>query len=497
MNTPLNRWTGDEAGFSLVETLVAMGILATGLLSLAGVFSLGMLHLAGSSSNLIAREKAREAVESVHTARDTKTITWSQIRNVADGGVFLKEPQPLRKPGLDGLVNTADDAADVMEEQLGPGRDNVLGTADDVQLSAHPVTRARSSSSRASAPLGEDTLRKLTVKVTYPVGKSIADLHADHVHLVDFMSRLMATTAAHTIPAGRQGLPAEARRVARSEGGFSLVELLVTMSITTVILGATMSAMTHAINATDLALQLTTMNNSLRTSMDVMVRDMLQVGQGLPSGNVVLMPTLAGSTPIKLPTPPFSPALTYYLGATGVAPNVLPRLSTTSPGAANGPPSLSAVLPGPGLGPDDQRRGHRHDHHDCRGQLVRQHPAGLSVGHGCLQRRAGGQRHEHEGVEWSDAHGCVADLPARRQHHERRGRRPPRRRLDHADPRHRQRARAGDGRGRAGRQLRRGRYAQPEPAGRGRRHASRSLRPRRPRTSTRRSRPFRFPIRFR
>lgn len=152
------------------------------------------------------------------------------------------------------------------------------------------------------------------------------------------MSRLMATTAAHTIRAGRQR-------------GFSLIELLVTMSITTIILGATMSAMTHAINATDLALQLTTMNNSLRTSMDVMVRDMLQVGQGLPSGNVILMPTLAGSTPIVLPTPPFNPVQTYYLGATGVAPNVLPRLSTTSPGAALGPPSLSAVLPGPGLGP--------------------------------------------------------------------------------------------------------------------------------------------------
>src|SRR4051794_24894141 len=59
-----------DAGFSLVEVIIAMGILATGLLSLAGVFTLGMRHLAGSSYNLIAREKAREAVESVHTARD-------------------------------------------------------------------------------------------------------------------------------------------------------------------------------------------------------------------------------------------------------------------------------------------------------------------------------------------------------------------------------------------------------------------------------------------
>ena len=51
-------------GFSLIEVIVATGILATGLLSLAGVFSLGMVHMAGSSPGIIAREKAREAVES-------------------------------------------------------------------------------------------------------------------------------------------------------------------------------------------------------------------------------------------------------------------------------------------------------------------------------------------------------------------------------------------------------------------------------------------------
>ena len=91
-------------GFSLIETVIAMGILATGLLSLAGVFVLGLRNLAGSSANLIAREKAREAVESVHTARDTRVITWAQIRNVAHGGVFLDGAQPLRtaRPGRSG-----------------------------------------------------------------------------------------------------------------------------------------------------------------------------------------------------------------------------------------------------------------------------------------------------------------------------------------------------------------------------------------------------------
>ena len=63
MATTATNHTSDERGFSLIETLIAMAILATGLLSLAGVFIMGLGHLAGSSGALIAREKAREAVE--------------------------------------------------------------------------------------------------------------------------------------------------------------------------------------------------------------------------------------------------------------------------------------------------------------------------------------------------------------------------------------------------------------------------------------------------
>src|SRR3954465_3093542 len=138
-----------DAGFSLLETGGPMGILATGLLGLAGVFTLGMAHMATSSANLVAREKAREAVESVHTARDTRTIQWCQIYNVtatrstecagAPAGVFLDGAQPLKDPGDDGLVNTADDGA--TEEQRLPGGDGVLGNSDDVHVPMTNYTR--------------------------------------------------------------------------------------------------------------------------------------------------------------------------------------------------------------------------------------------------------------------------------------------------------------------------------------------------------------------
>jgi prepilin-type N-terminal cleavage/methylation domain-containing protein len=159
---------GGEAGFSLIEVLLAMGILATGLLSLAGVFTLGMRNLAGSSYNLLAREKAREAVESVHTARDTRVITWAQIKNVANGGVFVDGPQPLRMPGPDGLVNTADDLG--VEVTMGPGADNKLGTADDIATPLNAFTREIDIDELLTAGVPNPSLRQLTVTITYQVG---------------------------------------------------------------------------------------------------------------------------------------------------------------------------------------------------------------------------------------------------------------------------------------------------------------------------------------
>jgi prepilin-type N-terminal cleavage/methylation domain-containing protein len=164
----------DQSGFSLIETMVAMGILATGLLGLAGVFTVGMAHMATSSANLIAREKAREAIESVHTARDTRTISWCQIYNVSStrtsncasepAGVFLDGEQPVKDPGADGLVNTADDG-DIAEL---PGPDGVPGTSDDVVLSN--FTRAIAITNVVEGSTTNLDLKQIVVTVKYQVG---------------------------------------------------------------------------------------------------------------------------------------------------------------------------------------------------------------------------------------------------------------------------------------------------------------------------------------
>lgn len=159
-----------DRGFSLVETVIAMGILATALLSLAAVFAMGLGHLRSSSPGLIAREKAREAVESVHTARDSRRITWAQINNVAQGGVFLSGAQPLYKPGADGLVNTSDDSTAGLEEQLQPGADNVLGTADDIRTRLATYTRQIEITPILENGVPNPSLRQLRVTINYRIG---------------------------------------------------------------------------------------------------------------------------------------------------------------------------------------------------------------------------------------------------------------------------------------------------------------------------------------
>lgn len=133
-----------ERGFGLLEAFVAMMIMTVALMALAQVLYAGIAVASTSSANLVAREKAREAIESVHTARDTFTIQWAEIRNVTapagcpagttgnGGGVFIRsnDSTPMEAPGDDGLVNTNDDDG----PELLPGQDGEFGTDDDVPL---------------------------------------------------------------------------------------------------------------------------------------------------------------------------------------------------------------------------------------------------------------------------------------------------------------------------------------------------------------------------
>jgi prepilin-type N-terminal cleavage/methylation domain-containing protein len=153
---------GNQQGFTLVETMIAIIILSGGLLALATGFAEGMVIMSTSHYHQIAKEKASEAIESVFTSRDTRTIMWAQVRNVSDGGVFLNGPQILRSQGPDGLVNTADDGA--LESEILPGPDELLGTGDDVTVPLDKFTREIVIQDIAP------NLRRITVIVSYQIG---------------------------------------------------------------------------------------------------------------------------------------------------------------------------------------------------------------------------------------------------------------------------------------------------------------------------------------
>jgi len=154
-----------QSGFTLLETMIAMAVLSFGVLSVASFFTQGLKNSYQAQITFIAQQKAQEAMETIFTARDTKLLTWAQIANVSQGGVFNDNAQPLCAPGPDGLFGTNDDDCNNPDGvDIAPGPDNIFGTADDVQMPLNPwMTRTIAITPVPSFP----NLNKITVTVAW------------------------------------------------------------------------------------------------------------------------------------------------------------------------------------------------------------------------------------------------------------------------------------------------------------------------------------------
>lgn len=155
--------TDSEHGVSLIEAMIAMLVLTVGAIGMASVFLYGMQSTSSSPNELVATQKATEAIESVYSARDSHTLTWNQLRNVANGGIFVAGAQDMKLAGADGVVNTSDDPTTIESVQL-PGLDQTFGTADDTTQVLRGFTRQITI-----ADLTVD-LRSITVVITYQAG---------------------------------------------------------------------------------------------------------------------------------------------------------------------------------------------------------------------------------------------------------------------------------------------------------------------------------------
>jgi len=112
------------------------------------------------------------------------------------------------------------------------------------------------------------------------------------------------------------------------EQGFTLTELLISTTIMLLVLAGTMTTFKNALDINEAASQVADSNQNLRAATNLMVRDLMQAGRGIPTGGVPI-PSGVGTGLLNRPGP---------VGTAYTFDNV--NFTT-----------LPAVIPGPGLGP--------------------------------------------------------------------------------------------------------------------------------------------------
>ena len=90
---------------------------------------------------------------------------------------------------------------------------------------------------------------------------------------------------------------------ASNERGFTLIELLLSTAITLVILGTAMTAFRDGIRVNETASLIADANQNLRAGTNLLVRDLLQAGRGIPVGGIPI-PSGTGVDPLNRPSPP-------------------------------------------------------------------------------------------------------------------------------------------------------------------------------------------------
>jgi prepilin-type N-terminal cleavage/methylation domain-containing protein len=160
-----NHTLRKQKGFTLLEAMIAMAVLSFGILSLASIFAQGLKSSYQTQIQFIAQQKAQEALETIFTARDTKVLTWAQITNISQGGVFKDGPQILCAAGPNGLFGTEEDITSSPDfVVIGPGPDKIFGTPDDVVMPLNPwMTRTIQFTPSASTP----NLNQITITINW------------------------------------------------------------------------------------------------------------------------------------------------------------------------------------------------------------------------------------------------------------------------------------------------------------------------------------------
>jgi prepilin-type N-terminal cleavage/methylation domain-containing protein len=162
-----------QQGFTLIEVMISAVVLTVGLVSMLAVFGLSLAATQTAQEDMIAKQLASQALESIFTARDTSQISWSQIQNVSNGGIFVDGFNQILDPGPDGLEGTADDVLKApcpgpSKCLISPGPDGILGTPDDVYWPLNNYSRQIAISPLNDASGNQySSLRSVTITIQY------------------------------------------------------------------------------------------------------------------------------------------------------------------------------------------------------------------------------------------------------------------------------------------------------------------------------------------
>ncbi len=161
------RRRNPHAGFTLIEVTVAMLILMIGMISLSA--AIGFALKMSNRGNKVTNTKLLvvSILEQMETLRNTKQLTFKQIRNTGQpDDPDASRPFPgfpstfsavSTSPGPDGIFGTADDLVDA-------GADGLYGTQDD--FTNQGLTRMGFSRKIVITSLS-DSMKKVEVTLKY------------------------------------------------------------------------------------------------------------------------------------------------------------------------------------------------------------------------------------------------------------------------------------------------------------------------------------------
>jgi len=171
--TPLPRKGQDAAaaGFTLLETIIAMLVLMIGMLGLASAISMSLMVSNRGRTVTNSKLLIVSALEQMEMLRNTGQLTYAQIANAGDPALlnppdgampFNGFPNTFLRvsanPGPDGIAGTNDDLLDA-------GPDRVYGTLDDFTNPA--LARAGYERQILITNLSA-TLKRIEVTLRYP-----------------------------------------------------------------------------------------------------------------------------------------------------------------------------------------------------------------------------------------------------------------------------------------------------------------------------------------